>query len=51
MRNFQATKNFQKALNDITMTNFQIVLNTTKKTYLNQAIKKVLAKIFPPKKS
>ena len=40
MLNFQAIKNFQKALNDITMTNLQIVLNTTKKTYLNQAIKK-----------
>ena len=42
MPNFQAIKNFQKALkiNDITMTNLQIVLNTTKKTYLNQAIKK-----------
>ena len=40
MPNLQAIKNFQKALNDITMTNFQIVLNTTKKTYLNEAIKK-----------
>ena len=38
MPNFQAIKNFQKALND--MTNLQIVLNTTKETYLNQAIKK-----------
>ena len=35
-----AIKNFQKALNDITMINLQIVLNATKKTYLNQAIKK-----------
>ena len=49
MLNFQAIKNFQKALND--MTNLQIVLNTTKKTYLNQAIKKILGKIFLPKKS
>ena len=40
MPNFQAIKNFQKALNDITMTNLQIFLNATKKTYLNQAIKK-----------
>ena len=44
-------KNFQKALNDITITNLQIVLNTTKKTYLNQTTKKkILAKIFLPKK-
>ena len=40
MPNFQAIKNFQKALNDITMTNLQIVWNNTKKKNLNQAIKK-----------
>ena len=40
MPNFQTIKNFQKALNDITIMNLQIVLNTTTKTYLNQATNK-----------
>ena len=41
MLNFQAIKNFQKALlNDITIMNLQIVLNTNKITFLNQATKK-----------
>ena len=40
MPNFQTIKNLQKAWNDITITNLQMVLNTTKKTYLNQATNK-----------
>ena len=40
MPNFQTIKNFQKALNDINIMNLQIVLNTTTKTYLNQATNK-----------
>ena len=43
-------KNFQKALNDITIMNLQIVLNTPKNPFVNQAAKKILAKIFLPKK-
>ena len=52
MSNFQAIKDFQKALNDTTIMNRQIVLNTVppKKT-INQATKKILAKIFLPKES
>jgi len=35
-----------------TITNLQVVLNTSKNPYLNQATKKkILAKIFLPKKS
>ena len=34
-----------------TITNLQIVLNTPKNPYLNQATKKILAKISLPKKS
>ena len=53
MLNFQAIKDFQKALlNDITIMNLQIVLNTNKIIFLNQASKKeYLLKIFLPKKS
>ena len=40
MPNFQTIKNLQKAWNDITITNLQMVLNTTKKTYVNQATNK-----------
>ena len=39
-------KNFQEALNDITIMNLQIVLYYP---YLNQAAKKILAKLFIPK--
>ena len=41
MLNFQVIKKFQKALlNDITIMNLQIVLNTNKITFLNQATEK-----------
>ena len=33
-----------------TIRNLQIVLNTRKNSYLNQATKKILAKIFQPEK-
>ena len=46
---FPSYKNFQKALNDITITNLQIILNAQKNPYLNKAAKKILAKIFLPK--
>ena len=42
-------KNFQEALNDITIIKLQIVLNTQNNPYFNQAAKKILAKIFLPK--
>ena len=58
---FPSHKNFQKASNNITITNLQIGLNTEKNPYLNQAAKKnILEKILkskisnlptPPKKS
>ena len=37
---FTSHKNFQKALNDITITNVQIILNTQKNPFLNQAAQK-----------
>ena len=44
-------KNFQKALNDITIMNLQIVLNTPKNPFLNQAApKKFLPKFSYPNK-
>ena len=51
MLNFQDIK-FPKALNDITVTNLQIVLNTQKNPYLNQAAQKITYhyQIFLPKK-
>ena len=48
---FSSHKNFQKALNDITITNLQIVLNTPQNPYLNQLPQKILAKIILPKKN
>ena len=42
-------KNFQEALNDITIMNLQIVFNTQNNPYLNQTAQKILAKIFLPK--
>ena len=39
-------KNFQEALNDITIMNLQIVFNTQNNPYLNQTAQKILAKIF-----
>ena len=39
-------KNFQQALNDITIINLQIVLNTQNNLYVNQTAEKILAKIF-----
>ena len=42
-------KNFQEALNDITIMNLQIVFNTQNNPYLNQTAQKMLAKIFLPK--
>ena len=42
-------ENFQEELNDITIMNPQIVLNTQNNPYLNQAAQKILAKIFLPK--
>ena len=51
MINSQAIKNSQQALNDITIANLQIVLNTPQKTYLNQATKnKYLLKVSYLKK-
>ena len=44
--NFRAIKKFQKALNDLTITNLRIVLNTQKNAYLNQA-----APNFPTQKN
>ena len=44
--NFRPIKNFQKALNDLTITNLRIVLNTPKNAYLNQA-----APNFPTQKN
>ena len=51
MLNFRDIK-FPKALNDITLTNLQIVLNTQKNHYLYQAAQKITChyQIFPPKK-
>ena len=42
-------RNFQEALNDITIMNLQIVFNTQNNPYLNQTAQKILAKIFLPK--
>ena len=42
-------KNFQEALNDITIMNLQIVFNTQNNPYLNQTAQKILAKLFLPK--
>ena len=39
-------KNFQEALNDITIMNLQIVFNTQNNPYLNQTAQKIFAKIF-----
>ena len=50
MPNFQAIK-FPESIKintDTTITNLQIVLNTQKNPYLNQAAQKILAKIFLP---
>ena len=50
MLNFQAIK-FPESIKtntDKTITNLQIVLNTQKNPYLNQAAQKILAKIFLP---
>ena len=47
---FLSQKHFLKALNDMTIMNLYIVLNTPKNPYLNQATQKMLAKIFLPKK-
>ena len=50
MLNFQALK-FPESIKintDKTITNLQIVLNTQKNPYLNQAAQKILAKIFLP---
>ena len=51
MLNFRDIK-FPKALNDVTVTNLQIVLNTQKNHFLNQAAQKITChhQIFPPKK-
>ena len=52
MPNFQAIK-FPESIKintDTTITNLQIVLNTQKNPYLNQAAKKILAKILLPQK-
>ena len=47
---FPSHKNFQKASNNITLTNLQIGLNTQKNPYLNQAAKKnILEKILKSK--
>ena len=53
MPNFQAIKMSRGTTQPRyagTITNLQIVLNTQKNPYLNQAIKIILAKIFLPKK-
>ena len=52
MLNFRDIK-FPKALNDVTVTNLQIVLNTQKNHFLNQAAQKITChhQIFPPKKN
>ena len=47
---FLSQKHFLKALNDMTIMNLYIVLNTPKNPYLNQATQKMLTKIFLPKK-
>ena len=39
-------KNFQEALNDITIINLEIGLNTQNNLYVNQTAQKILAKIF-----
>ena len=52
MPNFQAIKipKSIKINTDITITNLQIVLNTTKNPFLHQTAQKILAKIFLPQK-
>ena len=42
-------KNFQEALNDITIVNLQIVFNTQNNPYLNQTAQKIFAKFSYPK--
>ena len=42
-------KNFQEALNDITIIKLQIVLNTQNNPYFNQAAKKNTCQNFPTK--
>ena len=44
-------KNFQEALNDITIVNLQIVFNTQNNPYLNQTAQKIFAKFSYPNKS
>ena len=52
---FPSHKNFQRnyvaAWDSGTVTNFQIVLNTPKNTYLNQATKKNTRQNFPTQKN
>ena len=43
---FPSHKNFQKALNDITITNVQIILNAQKNPFLNQAAQKSTCQNF-----
>ena len=48
---FPSHKIFHKALTDMTRKIETLVLNTPKNPHLNQAIQKILSKIFLPKKS
>ena len=48
---FPSNKNFQKALNDVTITNLQIALITQKNPYLNEPIPKNTCQNFPTPKN
>ena len=48
---FPSHENFQKALNDITITNLQIVSKTPKNPYLNQATPKNTCENYPTEKN